>query len=132
MKKYTLFLLVLLLILVSTVSCNKKAQKPSNEGTQTSQNTVTSTTSTTTVTNEMDPDNLELDGINQNTPSTKLIVEDLKISFSQINKHSVVTDAQTDKSFTAIRQFEITLIVSAQSKYADWNYTAFMRYQTQQ
>ena len=133
MKKQILIFIVLMLILLSAVSCNKKTEKPNSEETQNGQNTVTTTTSTTastttTVINELDPDNLVLDGVDQNTPSTALIVENLKSSFPQINENAVVTDAKTDKSFTTVRQFEITLNVSAQSKYADWNYTAFMKY----
>lgn len=55
-------------------------------------------------------------------PSDALIREDLEAFLSQINGYAELTDMEIQKSMTEESEYEITLTVNAETKYADWVY----------
>ncbi len=62
------------------------------------------------------------------TPSEKLIEEDLTKVLSAKYEHAIIENHETVKSLTGEGTYEISLSVTAKSKYADWDFEVNMHY----
>ena len=63
-----------------------------------------------------------------NTPSDDLIRQDITKALASENKYATLIEIDTVKSLTGDGVYEITLAVTAETKYAAWTYKADMYY----
>ena len=61
-------------------------------------------------------------------PSSDMLQEDIVNALSEKNPHATLTEAETVKSLTEDGKYDITLNISAETKYADWNYQIALSY----
>ena len=65
---------------------------------------------------------------NGNAPTQKQLQADIGKALSEHNQYVSVTGIETEKSLTNENSFTATLNITAESKYADWTYTADLAY----
>ena len=73
-------------------------------------------------------DDVEIEGLNSDTPSEEMILEDLNTALLEKNEYASLENVETVKSLTEEGEFEITLEVAAKTKYADWIYNVDLYY----
>lgn len=61
-------------------------------------------------------------------PSEEVIMEDINNELQSKNQYATITGVETVKSLTEDGSYEITLLITAETKYADWTYTAGLFY----
>lgn len=71
---------------------------------------------------------VKIEDTGKNAPSEDLIMKDLKEALQKKNEFATLTGVETVKSLTDEGTYEITLAVTAETKYADWQYTVDMDY----
>lgn len=71
---------------------------------------------------------VKIEDTGKDTPSEDLVIADLKEALLEKNEYAVLTSAETIKSLSGEGSYDITLAVSAESKYADWTYEVDLAY----
>lgn len=117
------FLAVLLLFTLCACASDEATEDQNNAN-----NIIIEDTGKNTPSEQNSANNVIVEATSKNTPSEQMILEDLKEALQRENEFATLAGIETVKSLTNEGTYEITLAVTAETKYADWQYEANMSY----